>query len=85
MKKTFQPFANDSDSFNIGEFAIENGTDKLSVYGSLDLTRDKAGLQHARALKAVVDAVVQALEQDKALPDHVAPPEKPKQVKNPFA
>ncbi len=86
--KTIKPFANDSESLAIGGsdgLTIENGTDRIAVYGSLDLTRDKAGLEQARALKAVVDGIVQALEGEKDLPDKVAPPEKPQQVKNPFA
>jgi hypothetical protein len=37
----------------------------------------------ARALKAVLDQVVRVLEA-KALPEKIAPPEKPTQVKNPF-
>ena len=85
MKKKFQPFSDDSASFSIGEFTIENGTEKVALYGSLDVMRDKNGLKQAKALKAVVDAIVKALQQDKALPDESAPAEAPQQVKNPFA
>lgn len=79
-----QPFANDSESMSLGELTVENGTDKIAIYGSLDITRDKAGLQQARVLKAVVDAIVKTMSQDKSLPDQAAPPEAPQQVKNPF-
>jgi len=82
--KTITPFANDSEAMSLGDFTIENGTDQVSLYGSLDLTRDKAGLKQAHALKAVVDAVVAALEAERNLPELISPPEKPKQVKNPF-
>ena len=85
MTKKFQPFSDDSASLSIGEFTIENGTNKLALYGSLDVTRDKSGLKQAKALKAAVDAIVRALEQDKALPDESGPTEEPQQVKNPFA
>lgn len=85
MTKKFQPFSDDSASLSIGEFTIENGTDKIAVYGSLDVTRDKAGLKKARALKSAVDAIVKALEQGKELPDESGPTEAPQQVKNPFA
>ncbi len=85
MTKKFQPYSDDTASLSIGEFAIENGTDKVTLYGSLDLKRDKTGLKQARALKAAVDAIVKALEQDEALPDESAPTETPQQVKNPFA
>ncbi|MEZ0171156.1 hypothetical protein [Microvirga sp. TS319] len=81
----FQPFSNDSASLNINDLTVENGTDKVAIYGSLDLTRDKEGLQNARALKGLVDAVVKALSQDKDLPDKVQPDEPTQQVKNPFA
>jgi hypothetical protein len=83
--KTITPFANDSQSMNLGDFTIENGTDQISLYGSLNLTRDKAGLKQARVLKAAMDAIVAALEAERDLPDKIAPPEEPQQVKNPFA
>jgi hypothetical protein len=83
--KTLTPYADDSAALTIGEFTIENGTDSIALHGSLDLTRDKVGLERARLLKATVDRIVAALEGDKALPDNIAPPEAPSEVKNPFA
>jgi hypothetical protein len=85
MTKKFQPFSDDSASLTIGEFTVENGTDKVALYGSLDVTRDKNGLKQAKALKAAVNAIVKTLEQDKALPDESGPAAAPQQVKNPFA
>ncbi|WP_414476448.1 hypothetical protein [Microvirga sp. M2] len=81
----FQPFSDDSASLNIHDLTVENGTDKVVIYGSLDLTRDKEGLENARALKALVDGIVKALAHDKDLPDKVQPDEPTQQVKNPFA
>jgi hypothetical protein len=81
----FEPFADNSKSQSIGELTVENGTDKVSIYGSLDLTRDKAGLKQARALKAIVDVAVRILEQQRDLPDKVAAAEPTVPVKNPFA
>ena len=78
------PFADDAASTMIGELTVENGTDRIALYGSLDLTRDKQGLAHARALKALLDQAVQLLEADKALPDAVPPPVHARTVKNPF-
>ena len=52
---------------------VENGTDRVAIYGSLDLTRDKQGLAHALALKAVLDQAVQLLQAERNLPD-AAPP-----------
>ena len=82
--RTITPFANASESLGIGGLTVENRTDRVALYGSLDLTRDKQGLAHARKLKALLDEVVQALEAAKELPDRVAAPEAPETVKNPF-
>ena len=84
MKKTISPFANESESLGIGDLTIENRTDRISIYGSIDLTRDKAGLEHARMLKAVLDKVVQVLEGEQNLPDKIAPPDTPDEAANPF-
>ena len=83
--EALKPFADDATAIAIAELKVENGQDRIAVYGSLDLTRDKAGLKQARDLKAVLDEVIRVLEADKALPDRIAPPEKPTTVKNPFA
>ena len=82
---TIEPFANESDSLGIGGLAVENRTDRVSVYVSLDLTRDKQGLAHARELQTLLDRVVWALEAEKDLPDEVAPAKRPTEVENPFA
>ena len=81
---TLTPFADDAASITIDKLTIENGTQQLTLYGSLDLTRDKAGLQHALALKALVDQAVHVLTSDPALPQRLSPPDKPKTVRNPF-
>lgn len=82
---TINPYRNDADALEIGELKIENGTDTVAVYGSVNLTRDRQGLAQAKALKAVLDKVVTALEAEKDLPDHIAPPKAPDQVSNPFS
>lgn len=84
MKQTISPFANESESLEIGHLTIENRTDRVSFYGSIDFTRDKGGLEHAWILKAVLDKVVQALETERNLPDKIAPPDMPDEVANPF-
>lgn len=80
----FTPFADDAGSIAIEKLTIENGTDSLALYGSLDITRDRAGLRHAMALKAIIDEAVQVLSADKALPEQRPPAVKPKTVRNPF-
>lgn len=81
---TLKPFADDAASISIGEMTIENGTDRIALYGSLDLARDKQGLAHARALAALLNQAIQILEADTSLPDAVPLPAAPKTVKNPF-
>jgi hypothetical protein len=44
-------FADNAASIAIDKLTIENGMKQLSLYGSLDITRDKVGLQHALALE----------------------------------
>ena len=80
-----KPFADDSAATAVGGLKLENGRDSIAVYGNLDLTRDKAGLAHARTLLAVLDAVVKTLEADGALPDAIPPAAKPGTVQNPFS
>jgi hypothetical protein len=79
-----RPFADDATALSIDELKIENGRDRIALYGSLDVTRDQAGLRHVRELKDVIDSILRALESYQALPDAVAPPQEPKTVKNPF-
>jgi hypothetical protein len=79
-----KPFADNEASLTIGGLTVENGVDKVSLYGSLDLPRDRSGLEQARALKRLVDACVAALKADPALPDRQPPPVGPSRVRNPF-
>ncbi|MDP4006651.1 hypothetical protein [Methylobacterium sp. NEAU K] len=82
----FEPFVDDASVRNIGALCFENGTDRIALHGSLDITRDKAGLGQARLLKVTLDAIVKALEGGD-LPETVdeTPDEAPKSVRNPFA
>jgi hypothetical protein len=80
-----RPYQNEADAVEIGDLKIENRLDRVAVYGRIDLTRDKAGLENARALKQLLDGVVRTLEDDPALPEHIAPPKAPVMKRNPFA
>ena len=79
----FKPYANESDTLTIGKLAIENRVDRVTFQGDVELTLDKVGLALAKQLQAVINAIVKALEADKALPDAVQVV-KPRSVKNPF-
>ena len=79
----FKPFDNEADVLTVGNLSIENRLDRVTLQGDVELTRDKKGLEQTRALKAVLDAIVKALEADEALPE-VVEVVKPRSVKNPF-
>lgn len=81
-QNTISPFRNESEVVQINGLTIENRLDRVSMYGSIDFTLDKSGLEKARNLLEVVKVTVEALEAEE-LPDSVAV-EKPQPVKNPF-
>ena len=76
------PFTDDDGSISIAGLTIENGTNRVALYGSLDLTRDKQQLAQARALQTLLDQAVRYLEAVKDLPDALPP--SPKRIANPF-
>ncbi len=84
MSSTLKPFADDAASLGIGGLTVENGADSIAIYGQTDLTRDRAGLERARALSRLLNDIVKALESDKSLPERIAPPDEPDEVENPF-
>jgi hypothetical protein len=70
-KKPFMAFQNESDTLTIGsDLTVENRLDRISLYGSLELTKDKEGLAYAYALKRVIESAIEALK-GKDLPDHI--------------
>ena len=87
MPDTFKPFADDTSAQTIDGLTLENGTDRISISGSADLTKDRHGLEHAKALRAALDAIVSALEAERALPAKAAPAAQARTAKvpNPFA
>ncbi len=82
-KSDFRPFKNEADCITIGDdFTIENRVDRVSIFGSIDLTLDKEGLKAAKELKVILDLTVAEMERTD-LPEHISLT-KPKTVKNPF-
>ena len=79
----FDPFANESDSLEIGGMTFENRVDRVSIYGSIDITRDKKGLEAAQKIAALLNSVVKQLSSEK-LPELMPPPKEADIVKNPF-
>lgn len=69
--KPFLAYQNESDNFTIGnDFTVENRLDRISINGSLELTKDKEGLQYAYELKRIVDSAIEVLKKVD-LPEHI--------------
>ncbi|MFM0625112.1 hypothetical protein [Paraburkholderia xenovorans] len=84
----FKPYSNDDDVLNIqgDALTVSNGTTRIVLNGTLELTRDQRGLKAAMALKEAVDAIVASLQAQSNLPAKVKdePDAKPGVVQNPF-
>ena len=84
----FKPYSNDDDVLNIqgDALTVSNGTTRVVLSGTLELTRDQRGLKAALALKEAVDAIVASLQAQSDLPAKVKdePDAKPGVVQNPF-
>ena len=84
----FKPYSNDDDVLNIqgDALTLSNGTTRVVLNGTLELTCDQRGLKAALALKEAVDAIVASLQARKDLPAKVKdePDAKPGVVQNPF-
>lgn len=78
-----KPFENENESTQIEDLTLENRTDRVSIYGNIDITLDKVGLDNAIKLKKVVDDIVAELSR-KELPGRIEI-KKSQTVKNPFA
>lgn len=80
----FKAFADEVSQTMIDELTIENQGDRVSIYGSIQITLDQIGLKHARQLQKLLTEAVSYLEQHSDLPEHLAPPEAAEEVANPF-
>ncbi len=81
-RSTIFPYRNETEVIQINGLTIENRTDRVSLYGSIDFTLDKLGLERARQLLEVMKATVEALEAEE-LPE-IVNINKPETVTNPF-
>lgn len=77
-----QPFQNEEEVVNISELTIENRLDRVSIYGSIEITRDKQGQEYLFELKRQIDAIAEHLKNED-LPDRVEVVGA-KEVGNPF-
>lgn len=79
----FKPFENGTESHSIHDLTLENDLDRINIYGNLQLTKDQAGLESAKALQLYLNAIVAQLEQVKDLPEHIASSSE-HEIENPF-
>ncbi|MCG2607839.1 MULTISPECIES: hypothetical protein [unclassified Acinetobacter] len=79
----FKPFVNGNESHAIHDLTLENQEDCVSIYGNLQLTKDQAGLQAAKALQNYINAVVSALESEPDLPEKIDRQDE-QEIENPF-
>jgi hypothetical protein len=84
----FNAFSNDHEELNIqgDALTVSNGPTRVTVSGTLELTKDKRGLKAALALKQALDSVVAALQAQADLPEQIndEPDAKPGVIDNPF-
>ncbi len=79
-------FKNEAETQILRDLNIENRLDRVSIFGSLDITHDAQGLALALELKAIVDgaiAVLQAEQADGKLPEQITVAAA-EEVDNPF-
>jgi hypothetical protein len=70
----FTPFADESAVREIGGLTIENRVDRVSLFGSVDITLDKAGDARLRELEALVAGLRAAFDRQAVLPDRLPEP-----------
>lgn len=64
-------YENDTDGFTTGELQIKNALDVITIEGTLEITKDRQGLEAALKLKRAIDAAIDALKRDRNLPDSI--------------
>jgi hypothetical protein len=69
----FNAFSNDDDVLNIqgDALTVSNGTTRVTLSGTLALTRDQRGLKAALALQQALDSIVGALRAEADLPERI--------------
>jgi hypothetical protein len=59
-------FKNEAEARTINALNIENRLDRVSLYGSIDITRDVEGLALAVKLKEMLDGMIAVLSAEQA-------------------
>ena len=58
------PYENDHEVVSIDHLAIKNGETTITLEGSVSITKDQKGLEHAFALKRQIDTIVEKLKRE---------------------
>jgi hypothetical protein len=77
------PFQNESEVIEIRALTFENRVDRVTIYGDIDVTRDKRGLKAAQELYDLLGAILNALKSELNLPDQIEIIA-PERIDNPF-
>lgn len=79
----FKAFENSTESHSIHDLTLENGEDRINIYGNLQIAKDQDGLQAAKILQTYFNDIVKVLEQEANLPEKIST-ETEGEVENPF-
>ncbi|AUX90734.1 hypothetical protein [Acinetobacter sp. ACNIH1] len=79
----FKAFENGTESHAIHDLTVENDLDCVSLYGNLQITKDQTGLKAAKVLQALLNDIVQQLEETPDLPEKIERNDAD-EIENPF-
>lgn len=79
----FKAFENGTESHSIHDLTLENGEDRINIYGNLQIAKDQDGLQAAKILQTYFNDIVKVLEQEANLPEKISTKTEG-EVENPF-
>ncbi len=69
--ENFKAFSGQPALCSLDGMAIENNQNRVSLYGSLNITQDRQGLALAKQMQALLDHVVNQLQQQHDLPEKI--------------
>lgn len=72
MTEEFRPFDDGASSVGIGDLTIEDAGESVAIYGTLTIEATRPGLEAAKRLAAIADAMVARLGAMR-LPDALPP------------
>lgn len=79
----FNPFENGTESHSIHDLTLENDLERINLYGNLQITKDKVGLESAKALQHYLNEIVSRLEKEASLPERIET-QGENEIENPF-